>query len=160
MMTEEQKTRLLAAVQRWLGTPFAPYQCRAGKAGGVDCVQLAAALMVEAGVLSEQPDFGNYTLDLAGHTGREMITEWLTASPQFDWHAGGGVPQAGDIVTFMIGRNVNHVGVMVSRRDFVHSMQGRSVRVSTLDDSSWQTRVGSFWRVSQLSTLNSQPTNG
>ena len=143
MMTKEQQARLLAAMDEWLGTPFEPWQCVRGH--GVDCVQLAGALMVAAGVLDEQPDFGSYTLDLAGHTGREMIVEWLASSPLF-WRLEALDPQIGDVVTFRIGNAVNHVGVMVSGRDFVHSIQGRAVRVSTLADSTWSGRVASFWR--------------
>jgi cell wall-associated NlpC family hydrolase len=143
MMTKEQQARLLAAMDEWLGTPFEPWQCVRGH--GVDCVQLAGALMVAAGVLDEQPDFGSYTLDLAGHTGREMIVEWLEDSPQFRRFI-YDYPNVGDIVTFRIGNAVNHVGVMVSRRDFVHSIQGRAVRVSTLADSTWDSRVAGFWR--------------
>lgn len=142
-MTKEQQARLLAAMDEWLGTPFEPWQCVRGH--GVDCVQLAGALMVAAGVLDEQPDFGNYTLDLAGHTGREMIVEWLEDSPRF-YPLCGAAPMIGDIVTFRIGNHVNHVGVMVACRDFVHSIQGRAVRVSTLADPTWGGRVSEFWR--------------
>lgn len=141
-MNKEQQARLLAAMDEWLGTPFEPWQCVRGH--GVDCVQLAGALMVAAGVLQEQPHFGHYTLDLAGHTGREMITEWLVESSRFE--LADGQIRVGDIVTFRIGRSVNHVGVMVSNSDFVHSIQGRAVRVSTLADTTWSARQALIWR--------------
>jgi len=133
---------LIVAAKKWLGTPFAPYQCAQGL--GVDCVQLAGALMVAGGVLERQPHFGAYSLDLAAHTKREMITEWLVNSERF--YLLDGVLGVGDVITFRIGKAVNHVGVMISDRDFIHSIQGARVSESTLDDVTWGSRVASYWR--------------
>lgn len=135
--------RLDTAVKQWLGTPFAAHQCCPGV--GVDCVQLAGALMLAAGVLERQPDFGAYSLDLAAHTKRERIVEWLEGTPRF-WLLGGSRPVIGDLVTFRIGKAINHVGVMINCRDFVHSIQGARVSESTLDDATWGTRLAQVWR--------------
>ena len=134
--------KLREEVATWIGTPFVPFNN--AKQVGVDCVQLAAQLMVACGVI-EGYDFGRYSLDFAAHTGRELITEWLGANSRFLW-LGKVTPQVGDVVVFSVGRAIGHVGVMVDGSDFVHSIQGRTVRVSQLDDSTWGTRVAGFWR--------------
>ena len=68
------------------------------------------------------------------------------------WHAGreewidAGRFVIGDLVTFRIGKTINHVGVMINCRDFVHSIQGARVSESTLDDVTWGTRLAQVWR--------------
>ena len=137
--------KLLAEVEEWKGTPFVPFNNT--KRAGVDCVQLAAQLMVECGVIDGY-DFGRYSLDFAAHTGRELITEWLGESARFEFLA-KAAPKLGDVVVFKVGRAIAHVGVMVNGVDFVHSIQGRTVRISQLNDSTWSARVAGFWRAAR-----------
>lgn len=136
--------RLGNEAESWVGTPFVPFHNAKGV--GVDCVQLAAQLMCTCGVI-EGYDFGRYSLDFAAHTGRSMINEWLGANAErFVLLAPGELPMVGDVVTFKVGNGVGHCGVMLNGVDFIHSIQGRKVRVSQLGDSTWGSRVAGFWR--------------
>ena len=128
---------------RWMGTPFVAYHNAPGV--GVDCVQLAAQIMVGCGVI-EGYDFGSYSLDFAAHTGRSMIVEWLGESSRFVFLDAKQTPMVGDVVTFAVGRGVGHVGVMLNEVDFIHSIQGRKVQSSIRTIPPWRERVAGYWR--------------
>ena len=143
---------LLAEAESWVGTPFVPFHNAKGV--GVDCVQLAAQLMCACGVI-EGYDFGHYSLDFAAHTGRSMINEWLGANAErFLFLAANETPIAGDVVTFSVGGAVGHVGVMLNGADFIHSIQGRKVRVSQLGDSTWRSASSTAMRTASDLSVN------
>lgn len=136
---------LAVEASQWIGTPFVPHG--AVKGAGVDCVWLAAELYKATGALREfhpRP----YTLGSSQHNSLSQVIEWLDNSPHF---TKGVMPfQAGDLIGFKIGKCVHHVGVVVSERTFIHSVQKYGVMESRLDDSSWLTRVAALYRPVEL----------
>jgi len=132
---------LQAAAARWKGTPF---QARARVCGaGVDCVQLAAALLEEAG-LAQGLRFPPYTVDFGDHADASPLLAWFKAHP--DWAA---VPlpdiEPGDVVVFRVGKVANHVGVALGDQRFCHCLRGHGVLISRLDDPTYARRfAGAF----------------
>lgn len=48
-LTPELRTRIACTAREWIGTPFVPHARIKG--AGVDCVNLPAAILIEAGVI-------------------------------------------------------------------------------------------------------------
>jgi len=127
---------LNAAALRWKGTPF---QARARICGaGVDCVQLAAALIEEAG-LATGLAFSPYAVDFGDHADTSPVLAWFDVHPE--WAA---VPlpevEAGDVVVFRVGKVANHVGVALGDQRFCHCLRGHGVLISRLDDPTYARR--------------------
>jgi cell wall-associated NlpC family hydrolase len=117
---------LLSSAERWRGTPF---QARARVCGaGVDCVQLAAALLEEAG-LATGLEFPPYTVDFGDHADTSPVLAWFKARPE--WTAVPAEDIApGDVVLFRVGRVVNHVGVALGDQRFCHCLRGHGVPIT------------------------------
>lgn len=127
---------LNAAASQWKGTPF---QERARICGaGVDCVQLAAALLEEAG-FAHVPDFPSYSVDFGDHADTSPILDWFAAHPE--WQP---IPladaQPGDVVVFRVGKVANHVGIALGDQRFCHCLRGHGVLISRLDDPTYARR--------------------
>lgn len=132
----------IAAIARsWIGTPFIPHA--RVKRAGVDCVQLAGAIYIEAGILSEFAP-APYTMDGGTHRDTSAVLEWLTASPAFAPTT--DAPRCGDLLVFRSGRVEHHVGVMVSSETFVHALRVCNVIESHVQDSTWSRRLTAVYR--------------
>ena len=127
---------LLAAAQRWLGTPFREYAHICG--AGVDCVQPAAALLEEAG-LATGLEFPPYSVDFGDYADSSPVLAWFKARPE--WTAVPAEDIApGDVLLFRVGRVVNHVGVALGGQRFCHCLRGHGVLISRLDDPTYARR--------------------
>lgn len=137
----ERQALLLAEAQEWYGTPFVPHA--RVKGSGVDCVQLAAGLYISTGLL---PDFkpGRYEMDGGQHNSYSQVISWLEGNASFQR---AEMPlQVGDLLCFRMGRQVHHVGVVLTERTFVHVCQGYTVREAWIDDSTWRKRLTAIFR--------------
>lgn len=132
--------RIVTEAFTWVGTPFGAHQ--ACKGAAVDCVHLVGSVMVAAGVVTGY-SFPPYSMDYSQHWDRSLIDEYLNSVPAMQRVENG---EAGDIVTFRIGRCVHHCGILVDSKRFVHAALGRKVGFGQLDDSTWSQRVDGFWR--------------
>lgn len=127
---------LNASALRWKGTPF---QARARLCGaGVDCVQLAAALIEEAG-LATGLVFPPYAVDFGDHADTSPVLVWFDAHPEWQPIPAADV-QPGDVVVFQVGKVANHVGVALGNQRFCHCLRGHGVLISRLDDPTYARR--------------------
>ena len=124
------------AAARWKGTPFQP---RARVCGaGVDCVQLAAALIEEAGLASGLA-FPPYTVDFGDHADASPVLAWFEDHPEWTAVELANV-EPGDVVVFRVGKVANHVGVALGDQRFCHCLRGHGVLISRLDDPTYARR--------------------
>lgn len=144
----EHRAWLIDAAQEWMGTPFAGHQRVRG--AGVDCVHLAAALYHESRLLPEMTVFERYNLDGGQHSARNVMGEWLLASPQFSlaWAGSGGFkqPQIGDLLCLTLGRQPWHCAVMLDAGELVEVHHKSTVARRPLADPTWSRRVAQIWR--------------
>ena len=129
--------KLIIAAQRWIGTPF---HARASVCGhGVDCVQLAAALLSEGG-FGDHALPKEYDVDFGDHADKSPLlwwfvnAEWLGVTDMSD-------TLPGDVVLFRVGRVANHCGVIIGDRQFCHCLRGHGVMLSRLDDPTYSRRI-------------------
>lgn len=136
--SQEPGGGLLAAARAWKGTPFRE---RARVCGhGVDCVQLAAAVLDEAGFGSHALP-ARYAVDFGPHATRSPLLAWFQEQPEWEAVTQPGDVEAGDVLLFRIGRVANHCGVALGERQFIHCLSGHGVLVSRLDDPTYARRL-------------------
>ena len=127
--------------ESWIGTPFHPHARTIG--GGVDCVNLAAAIYEGAGVI-ERFDPPPYKMD-GGHVlARSQIYAWLNDSPDF-YEMPVSVRQPGDLVCFNLGGVTHHVGILLEGNEVIHAMQRVGV-VKCDYGTSFQRRTDRIYR--------------
>ena len=55
-------------------------------------------------------------------------------------------PQRGDVVLLRVLGQPGHIGIMLNRREMLHSMAGVNACIERLDSVRWKGRVLEFWR--------------
>ena len=146
---ESAARRLAAAALRWKGTPFQAHARIPG--AGVDCVQLAAALLEETG-LTPATDFPTYSVDFGDHADVSPLLQWLTAQPTWRSIAKTEV-QPGDVAVFQVGKVPNHVGVALGEQRFCHCLRGHGVLISNLADPTYARRWVNTFRPCSTANL-------
>lgn len=139
---EKRRRALLAEAGSWVGTPFHAHARL--KMVGVDCVQLAGAIYIATGFLTEpQFNIGWYPIDGGHHDEKSRVVEWIEKSGKF---ARVNDPRIGDtLVMRMPGARVaHHVGVMVSESEFVHAYFKHFVVMSRMDG--YRKRIEAMYR--------------
>ncbi len=114
LWTPKREAAALAFMQRYEGTRHMQRRMKAGR--GVDCIRLVFGAMQAAGIV---PEF-EWPQYLQG-IGFAQPSNWLTglilevtygdAIPMAQWE-----PQPGDLGIFKVGRNSNHVGMVLGGR--------------------------------------------
>lgn len=142
-----ETVKLLHAAEGWMGTPFHPHA--AIKGAGVDCVRLALSLYQEVGILPVGIPLPEYDVGSGPHLSDSHVSKWMKKQPNFvrietanvliDW-------SPGDMLGFLIGKVVHHVGICLDYQQFVHVMSGGEVAVSTIADATWWKRLREVWR--------------
>jgi cell wall-associated NlpC family hydrolase len=134
---EPECSPLHISAARWQGTPFYPRSrlCQVG----VDCCQLAAAVLEEAG-LGRHDLPGEYTVDFGDHAARSPLLAWFRERSEWEPVSDAGDIEPGDVVLFRVGRVANHCGVALGERQFLHCLRGHGVMVSRLDDPTYARR--------------------
>jgi hypothetical protein len=77
---EKRRRALEWEASSWVGTPFHAHARLKGV--GVDCVQLAAALYIATGFLTEF-EVGWYPIDGGNHDAVSRVTAWIEQSGRF-----------------------------------------------------------------------------
>lgn len=125
-VTETEKT-LGEAANSWIGVP---YRYGGVSRQGVDCSALAAHLLEEFGVRLPR------SVNQQRAVGREIPFNSI---------------EAGDLVFFRIeSPRVNHVGVALDHKRFVHASRSRGVAVDLLENDYFRKRVVQTRRVLNL----------
>lgn len=139
--------RLETEAGRWIGTPFSPHAAVCG--AGVDCVNLAARLLVACGH-SASYDFPRYAMDGGKHNRTSQLTDYLdsrsdfmnvSALPEF-----GLSPVPGDVLCFKLGRSSHHCGLMLGGNKFIHALYGRKVAIANLSDRTFARSLFAIYR--------------
>lgn len=130
------------AANSWIGTPF---QAHARvKGAGVDCVNLAAAIYQEAGLIDEIPEFPRYSMDGGKHLAKSTLSAVLATIPGFQQVDLESI-YPGALLVFALGRVTHHIGVALDERRFVHALQGPGVIISSLKEKSYSKRLREVW---------------
>jgi hypothetical protein len=150
-LTADLRARIARTAREWIGTPFVPHARIKG--AGADCVNLPAAILVEAGVL-EFVFTGPYTIDAGRHASQSILVHWLREDGRFEEWPVDPPPKAllplleGDLLCFRIGRGVaHHLGLVTSPAgDFVHCLRGHGVIQSTIIDPTYRKVLTNHFR--------------
>lgn len=134
------RSEISAVAKKWIGTPFFPHMAKRGI--GADCVQLAAAVYQEAGVLPNEIELPKYHLSAGDHINSSVVIDWLLKS---EWFQPEAAPETGSLITFQIGRVEHHVGVMTTANTFVHAVRRLGVVEGDLRDPAFARRLRSSW---------------
>ena len=139
------ETQLRTAFERWQATPFVRLQCV--QDGGVDCGNLAFALLRECGAEMPSlnpPTFGFY---LGGADYRGRLSSVLESASEFVAQPLSGAVQAGDVLIFQVSKHVQHIGTALSAVSFAHIWPGSTPQESSLQQDIWKHRLTQIWRL-------------
>jgi cell wall-associated NlpC family hydrolase len=143
---ETRRRALIWEANSWVGTPFHGHAKLKGV--GVDCVQLAGAIYIATGFLTEFNP-GWYPIDGGNHDESSRVVEWIEQSGKFHRcspHGAQAMP--GDLICIQYARVAHHVGVVVAGEEFVHAMFNHHVMMSSLADSTYAKRLNAIYRPS------------
>lgn len=140
---------LTAIAESWVGTPFIPHASVRGV--GVDCVHLVGDILREAGLVSDYK-FHAYRCDAGMHQEESGVIEWLMLRQDFVRTDGSRI-QAGDVLTFRVGRVAHHVGLAVGPARFIHATRASGTIISSLRDSTYAKRLDAVFRPYELSRI-------
>ena len=107
MMVQEDRDRVLAAAQSWLGTPF--HDCAQVKGVGVDCANILAAVYAEAGLVPEV-EIAAYSPQFMLHSSEPLFESYVR---RFADEVEEAVVQPADIVLYQVGRSFAHGAIIV-----------------------------------------------
>ena len=109
--------------------------------GSVDCYGLVLLFAQSIGV--PVPD---YDYDFDWDTGNESLL--ILKAHENAREITDGQEKPGDIVVFRaVSGAVNHMGIMVNKRQFLHSHMSFGVVLSRLDDPLYQRKAAGFYRL-------------
>ena len=120
---------LVAEMMKHLGVQ---YRRGGSSPGGVDCSGFVGLVYRNA-----------YGMDLPHQSGSLYVSSSLQKIQMDDL-------QTGDLLFFTSsrkGKKINHVGIYLSDREFVHAASGKGVGVSSLDERYWNERIAGARRV-------------
>lgn len=148
----EARASLSAEAHRWIGTPFRAASRVPGPRGGVDCVQLCAAIHAACGVC-EPLALPSAPLQWHHHHDESLLLEWFR-SPEVrarvhrldeadDW-------MAGDLVAIRTDLCAHHLGTWLDDelgRHLLHVPIGGTVQRWPLHHRALRGRVAARWRI-------------
>lgn len=124
----EDRARVVAIAQSWIGTPFHDLAGIKGKNGGVDCAQLLRCVYTEAGLI-EPFSTGYYSRDHYLHSGEQKFLGFVQRYAH-------EIPQEkvglGDIVLYWVGLAYGHGAIVIDRwapqvQNIIHAHYSRGV---------------------------------
>lgn len=142
--SETMQRRLHSVALSWIDTPFVAHACIKG--AGVDCVHLAANVLIEAGCdfIFNPP---SYAIDGGNHLALSKIVSWIEGSGKFNLIPTADFPVLiGDVLLFRVGKVTHHVGVKVTASTFLHALRHRGVIESNVADPTWARRLSCAYR--------------
>lgn len=116
--SNESVASLRGALNRWQGTPFRQHTRVRGPGGGVDCINLAAAAMVETGVVpaAAVADLPDYSLVDGMHSDISALDDFLR-SPAIRERLAvidrDDPPVDGDLVVLRRWRSNHHITIVL-----------------------------------------------
>lgn len=101
------RAAVVAEALTWLDTPYHHHARLKGV--GVDCLQILAAIYVDALHLRPPINLGNYAPQWHLHRGEELYLQGLVAAGAEPVQS----PALGDIAVFRIGRTFSHAAIVI-----------------------------------------------
>ncbi len=140
--TPERKLAALATCMKYVGTPHRNRMAVPGPAGGVDCIHFVAEVLTGAGIIPDHRLPG-YDERLGTMRSHNVIEDILVRHLHAEVHT---EPDWGDIVICKVGRQSNHVGIVIGENMW-HVSSRSFVGYEALVN--WLPRVQSFVRITQ-----------
>jgi len=105
------------------------------------------ALYIGSHFLTEEFPVIEETPNIAKHTKRSLMAEFLDDRPEFaQIERDNYAPQCGDLVGIQIGPCVNHLGVVLLPTNFTHVLIKLNTCYSLIKDPTWWSRIKRVWR--------------
>lgn len=131
--------------QKWQGTPFLANSCSPGfRGGGVSCQKLAAAIYRGVGLVEVDPP--EVAMSHARFSRESLVEPWMDKRPEFERTPDLTQIQAGDLLGFVIGKAVHHLGIAQNSHVFFHVIEGQRAGFASRMDPTWATRLAVVWR--------------
>lgn len=141
----DRQAALEAAAAAWVGTPFMPNGAVRG--AGVSCQKLVGEIYKACGFLPVDFKIDDGPMDWGhAHTAEESLIAQFVAKQKDRMQEVGAPAVAGDLVGFRIGGCIQHLGVALKDRRFVHCLRPEGVMIRRLDDATYMRRIEKIWR--------------
>lgn len=137
MMTDAQRSAVIAEARTWLGTKY--HHMGRVKGAGCDCLTLLAEVYAAVGVV--QPvaiEF--YPRDWHFHRGEERYLNGL-----LELAAQVPDPLPGDVAMFRFGRATSHSAIVISWPIVIHAHYARGVEITDATDTELAGRLTGFY---------------
>lgn len=143
---DERIAKLVYHAEQWLGTPWCANSSARGERGGVSCHNLPRAILMECGALPK--DFPVIKGDPTSscHSNVSTIVAAMDSQPAFSQ-----IPLSdlapGDLVGIRIRRCVDHLGLVLPGRNFIHVLMHKTTMIDPWHVPPWAQRIEAAWRV-------------
>lgn len=142
--TVERLATLEEHFAKWQGTPFLANSCSHGFRGGVSCQKLAAAIYRGVGLVNVDPP--EVAMSHARFSKESLVEPWMDKRKEFVRMLDLSEIQAGDLLGFVIGKAVHHLGIAQNSHMFFHVIEGQRAGFASRLDATWSTRLTVVWR--------------
>lgn len=134
MITENQRTDVVAQARTWLGTPW--HHMGDVQGAGVDCLMLLVRVYSACKLIPADVDPRPYAQDWHMHRAEEM---YLAGVGQYSQAT--DTPLPGDVAMFQFGRCVAHAAIVVEWPLIIHAFRDqRAVVLSDVSVSDYLSR--------------------
>ena len=159
MTREEHQQKVVSLANTWVGIPY--LQNGRTRSQGVDCLGLLLVFFKELGIVVDyKQEF--YKSDWYQHTPEER---YLNGLKQYGVDIQRWQIRAGDVLYFRTGllarapiRKITHAGIAIGETEFIHALNRRPVRVSSLDEPAWTKTYAGAMRVKMVMELLGEDT--
>lgn len=137
--------QLLYHAGLWMGTPWCANSASRGPRGGVSCHNLPRAIYMETGALPDDfPEIRGNPNDTR-HTRKSVIEPFLDARPEFRC-VDLSETRPGDLLGIRIYHCVDHLGLVLNERQFIHVLMHKRTCLDNWRVSPWSERILTVWR--------------
>lgn len=135
----EHGERIVAIARQYIGTPY-HHQARVPGVG-IDCVGVLVCVARELGVIAQDADYGAYARNARDDELLRILDAHLERLPSPE------MAEAGDVLTFVIGKWPHHVAIKTGPDTLLHSYMGIGRVVETQIGNNWQQRIIAAHRI-------------
>ena len=154
MTRKEYEEKVISVARTWVGVLY--LQNGRTRSQGVDCLGLLLAFYAELGMTVDyKQEF--YKADWYQHTPEERYLDGLR---QYGLPIEPEQILPGDVLYFRTGllarapiHKITHAGIAIGTREFIHSLNRKPVRISSLDEPAWTKTYAGAMRVKMVMEL-------
>lgn len=134
-----QRERIVEIVRRYIDTP---YHHQARQPGvGIDCVGVLVCVARELGLIGPTDDYAAYRRTPTDDSLLNILDHHLERLPS------PALAEAGDVLTFRIGKWPHHVAIKTGADTMLHSYAGVGRVVETNIQDNWGSRIVAAHRI-------------